>query len=99
MGQEQTTTVITEESPITSTPLGSYSPSIDYTEQLSRIEQVLSSIDEQLETEETVSYLESNDIAFISGEVNLSDIFSVMLIQTILYGLIFGAVTFRHFRK
>lgn len=99
MEQEQTTTVTTEESTTTSTPLESYSPSIDYTEQLSRIEQALSSIEQQLETEESVSYFESNDIAFISGEVNLSDIFSVMLIQTILYGLIFGVVVFRHFRK
>lgn len=99
MEQEQTTIPITEESQTTSTPSESYSPSIDYTEQLGRIEKTLTSIEQQLETEGSVSYLESNDVAFISGEVNLSDIFSVMLIQTILYGLIFGAIVFRHFRK
>lgn len=99
MEQEQTTIPITEESQTTSTPSESYSLSIDYTEQLSRIEKTLTSIEQQLETEGSVSYLESNDVAFISGEVNLSDIFSVMLIQTILYGLIFGAIVFRHFRK
>lgn len=72
---------------------------IDYSPQLSRIEQTLDSINKQLETSGTVSYLESNNASFINGEVNNADIFSVLLMIIIMLGLIFGALVFRHFRK
>ena len=72
---------------------------IDYSPQLSRIEQALDSINEQLETSGSVSYLEDNNVSFISGEVNNTDIFSVLLMIVIMLGLIFGALVFRHFRK
>ncbi len=73
--------------------------SIDYTEQLTRIEEALESISEQLETSVSVSYLEENGVSFISGKVNGTDIFSVLLMIVIMLGLIFGALVFRHFRK
>ncbi len=103
MEQEQTistTESVTEEAPTTeTTDEAADSYVVDYAPQLSRIEQALDSINEQLETQGTVSYLESNNVSFISGEVNNADIFSVLLMIVIMLGLIFGALVFRHFRK
>lgn len=72
---------------------------IDYSPQLNRIETALDKINEQLETQDTISYLEENGISFINGKVNNSDIFSALLMIVIMLGLIFGALVFRHFRK
>ena len=75
-------------------------PSIDYTEQFSRIEEILNSIDESLqENFDSTSYLERNNISFVSEKVNNSDIFSVLLMIVIMLGLIFGTLLFNHFRK
>ena len=72
---------------------------IDYSPQLNRIETVFNEINEQLEMQDSVSYLEESGISFITGKVNNADIFSVLLMIVIMLGLIFGALVFRHFRK
>ena len=69
--QEQTT--VTEE---VATADEAAAPSIDYTEQLTRIEEALNKISEQIETHGSVSYFESNGVGFIDGDVNTVDIFS-----------------------
>ena len=73
--------------------------SIDYTDQLTRIEEALNGINEHIETYGSVSYLDTNGIGFVNGEVNMNDIFSVLLMICIMLGLIFGSLVFRHFRK
>lgn len=73
--------------------------SIDYTEQLTRIEEALNNIDEQIEVYGSVSFLDTNGIGFVNGKVNINDIFSVLLLICIMLGLIFGSLVFRHFRK
>ena len=73
--------------------------SIDYTDQLTRIEEALNDIDEHIEAYGTVSYFDTNGIGFVNGEVNINDIFSVLLLICIMLGLIFGSLVFRHFRK
>lgn len=103
MEQEQTmssTEITVEETPTPEeTEEASESYVIDYSPQLNRIEIALDKINEQFETQGSISYLEENGISFINGKVNNSDIFSVLLMIVIMLGLIFGALVFRHFRK
>lgn len=93
MTEQELLTEETTENPV------EYISTVDYTEQLTRIEEALNSIDEHIETYGSVSFFESNGIGFISGQANTTDIVSLLLMIIIMLGLIFGALVFRHYRK
>lgn len=72
---------------------------IDYSEKFNSIESALERIEERIESIGSESYFESNGIALIEGNANLTDILTALIFVIISLGLIFGAVVLQHFRK
>ncbi|MDE7234631.1 MAG: hypothetical protein K2N29_06175 [Ruminiclostridium sp.] len=72
---------------------------IDYTDKLDSIITSIERLETAIEEYGSESYLDSCGIGFIEGRANLNDIFSVLFLNVIFMGLIFGSLLFRHFRK
>lgn len=72
---------------------------IDYTDKLDSIITSIEQLETAIQEQGSESYLDSCGVGFIEGRANLNDIFSVLLLNVVFMGLIFGTVLFRHFRK
>lgn len=72
---------------------------IDYTDKLDSIITSIEQLETAIQEYGSESYLDSCGIGFIEGRTNLNDIFSILLLNVIFMGLIFGSLLFRHFRK
>lgn len=72
---------------------------IDYTEKFDSIITAIERLETAIQEQGSESYLDSCGVGFIEGRVNLKDIFSVLLLNVVFMGLIFGSLLFRHFRK
>lgn len=72
---------------------------IDYTGKLDSIITSIERLETAIEEQGSESYLDSCGIGFIEGRTNLNDIFSILFVNVIFMGLIFGSLLFRHFRK
>lgn len=72
---------------------------IDYTDKLDSIITAIERLETAIEEYGSESYLDSCGVGFIEGRTNLNDIFSVLLLNVLFMGLIFGTLLFRHFRK
>ncbi len=72
---------------------------IDYTDKLDSIITAIEQLETAIQEQGTESYLDSCGIGFIEGRANLTDIFSILFLNVIFMGFIFGSLLFLHFRK
>lgn len=72
---------------------------IDYTDKLDSIITSIEQLETAIEEYGSESYFDSCGIGFIEGRTNLNDIFSILFVNVIFMGMIFGAILLRHFRK